>query len=71
MLYYRRDMKFRQTMRGISSKTLAIRLKELQKGGILERQACDEIPATVEYRLTIKGVNADVDIVTVLIMLSV
>ena len=32
-------MKFRQTLRGFSSKTLVIRLKELQKGGILERQA--------------------------------
>jgi DNA-binding HxlR family transcriptional regulator len=36
-------MKFRQTLQGISSKTLAIRLKELQKGGILERQAYDEL----------------------------
>ena len=50
-----RYMKFRQTLRGISSKTLAIRLKELQKGGILERQAYDEIPPRVEYKLTNKG----------------
>ena len=50
-----RYMKFRQTLWGISSKTLAIRLKELQKGGILERQAYDEIPPRVEYKLTIKG----------------
>ena len=50
-----RYMKFRQTRRGISSKTLAIRLKELQKGGILERQAYDEIPPRVEYKLTPKG----------------
>jgi DNA-binding HxlR family transcriptional regulator len=50
-----RYMKFRQTLQGISSKTLAIRLKELQKGGILERQAYDEIPPRVEYKLTIKG----------------
>jgi DNA-binding HxlR family transcriptional regulator len=49
-----RYMKFRETLR-ISSKTLAIRLKELQKGGILERQAYDEIPPRVEYKLTIKG----------------
>ncbi len=38
-----------------SSKTLAIRLKELQKAGILERQAFNQIPPKVEYRLTIKG----------------
>jgi DNA-binding HxlR family transcriptional regulator len=49
-----RYMKFRETLR-ISSKTLATRLKELQKGGILERQAYDEIPPRVEYKLTIKG----------------
>ena len=30
-----RYMKFRQTLRGFSSKTLVIRLKELQKGGTL------------------------------------
>ena len=50
-----RYLKFRQTMKGFSSKTLAIRLKELQKAGILERQAFNEIPPRVEYRLTIKG----------------
>ena len=50
-----RYMKFREALRGISSKTLAIRLKELQKGGILERQAYNEIPPRVEYKLTNKG----------------
>jgi DNA-binding HxlR family transcriptional regulator len=50
-----RYMKFKQTLHGFSSKTLAIRLKELQKGGILERQAYNEIPPRVEYKLTIKG----------------
>jgi DNA-binding HxlR family transcriptional regulator len=48
-------MKFRQTLKGFSSKTLDIRLKELEKGGILERQAYHEIPPRVEYRLTNKG----------------
>lgn len=50
-----RYMKFRQTLKGFSSKTLAIRLKELEKGGILERHAYNEIPPRVEYRLTGKG----------------
>lgn len=50
-----RYMKFRQTLKGFSSKTLAIRLKELQKSGVLERQAYNEIPPRVEYRLTDKG----------------
>jgi DNA-binding HxlR family transcriptional regulator len=50
-----RYMKFRQTLKGFSSKTLAIRLKELQNSDILERQAYNEIPPRVEYRLTTKG----------------
>jgi len=50
-----RYMKFRQTLKGFSSKTLAIRLKELERSGILERRAYHEIPPRVEYRLTTKG----------------
>jgi DNA-binding HxlR family transcriptional regulator len=46
---------FRQLLKGFSSKTLARRLKELEKGEILERQAYNEIPPRVEYRLTPKG----------------
>ena len=42
-------------MKGISSKTLARRLKELEKDGILERQSYNEIPPRVEYKLTKKG----------------
>jgi DNA-binding HxlR family transcriptional regulator len=50
-----RYLKFRNTMKGFSSKTLAKRLKELDKSGILERQAYNEIPPRVEYKLTNKG----------------
>jgi DNA-binding HxlR family transcriptional regulator len=32
-----RYLKFKQTLKGISSKTLAARLKDLQRSGILER----------------------------------
>jgi DNA-binding HxlR family transcriptional regulator len=42
-------------LKGISSKTLAIRLKELEAARVLERQAYSEIPPRVEYRLTLKG----------------
>ena len=49
-----RYIKFRNTLNGFSSKTLAARL-ELQRGGILERQAYNETPPRVEYRLTTKG----------------
>jgi DNA-binding HxlR family transcriptional regulator len=50
-----RYMKFRNTLKGFSSRTLAIRLKELERSGVLERQAYNEIPPRVEYRLTTKG----------------
>jgi DNA-binding HxlR family transcriptional regulator len=50
-----RHKKFRETLKGISSKTLAYRLRELEKGGILERHSYNEIPPRVEYRLTPKG----------------
>ena len=50
-----RYIKFRRTLKGFSSKTLAARLKELQKSGILERQSYNETPPRVEYNLTDKG----------------
>ena len=33
-----RHKQFRQALKGFSTRTLSIRLKELEKGGILERQ---------------------------------
>src|SRR5215216_4839783 len=50
-----RYIKFKNTLKGFSSKTLAIRLKELEKSEILERHAYKEIPPRVEYKLTNKG----------------
>jgi DNA-binding HxlR family transcriptional regulator len=50
-----RYKQFKKTLKGISSKTLASRLKELEKGGILERRAYNEFPPRVKYRLTGKG----------------
>jgi DNA-binding HxlR family transcriptional regulator len=50
-----RYIKFRNTLKGFSSKTLAIRLKELENSGILERRAYNEIPPRVEYNLTNKS----------------
>jgi len=50
-----RYIKFRNSLKGFSSKTLAIRLKQLEKNEILERRAYKEIPPRVEYRLTQKG----------------
>jgi DNA-binding HxlR family transcriptional regulator len=42
-------------LKGFSSKTLAIRLKELERSGVLERRSYNEIPPRVEYNLTNKG----------------
>jgi DNA-binding HxlR family transcriptional regulator len=50
-----RYLKFKKTMQAFSRKTLAIRLKELERNGILHRQAFSEIPQRVEYQLTSKG----------------
>lgn len=50
-----RYKQFRQALKGISSRTLAIRLKELEKSGVLERLSYNEIPPRVEYKLTSKG----------------
>ena len=61
-----RYLKFKNTMNGFSSKTLAIRLKELEKNGILSRQAYNEIPPRVEYKLTSKGQELTESIISLL-----
>ena len=50
-----RHKQFRQALKGFSTRTLSIRLKELEKGGILDKHRYNEIPPRVEYTLTIKG----------------
>ena len=50
-----RHKEFRNALKGFSTRTLSIRLKELEKGGILERHRYNEIPPRVEYTLTTKG----------------
>ena len=50
-----RHKQFRQTLKGFSTRTLSIRLKELEKSGILEKHRYNEIPPRVEYTLTAKG----------------
>jgi DNA-binding HxlR family transcriptional regulator len=44
-----------EQIKGISPKTLADTLKELQKSGIVAREAFNEIPPRVEYHLTEDG----------------
>ena len=50
-----RHKQFKESLKGISSKTLSTRLSELVSEGILERKTFAEVPPHVEYRLTKKG----------------
>lgn len=44
-----------QELLGLSSRTLAARLKDLQAAGLLERRVVDATPVRTEYRLTKAG----------------
>lgn len=53
-----RPRRFRDLLKklnGISSRTLAGRLREFEKAGLLSRKMYSEIPPKVEYTLTKKG----------------
>jgi DNA-binding HxlR family transcriptional regulator len=51
----RRFRELEQTCAGISSRTLAERLRALEKAGIVRRHSYPESPPRVEYELTQKG----------------
>ena len=44
-----------RTMKGISPKTLSVRLRQLETQGIIRRKVFAELPPHVEYSLTSKG----------------
>src|SRR3954467_10663872 len=44
-----------RSLKGISPRTLSIRLRALEEEGILERRTFAEVPPRVEYALTEKG----------------
>lgn len=44
-----------RVLSGISPKTLSLRLKELERAGIVKKTVFAEIPLHVEYNLTPKG----------------
>lgn len=46
---------FTDHLPGLSTKTLMVRLKELERHGLIERRVYAEIPPHVEYSLTPKG----------------
>ena len=51
----RRTHELLEALPGISSKTLMLRLRELEKHGLVKREIFAEIPPHVEYSLTEKG----------------
>jgi DNA-binding HxlR family transcriptional regulator len=51
----RRTHEFLEALPGISTKTLMVRLRELEEQGLVERRVYAEIPPHVEYSLTEKG----------------
>ncbi|MBI5638148.1 MAG: helix-turn-helix transcriptional regulator [Nitrospinae bacterium] len=55
MVGTRRFGELRQSLAGVSPKTLSVRLKELEETGVLTRTVYAEVPPRVEYALTEKG----------------
>ena len=53
----RRTHELLEALPGISSKTLTLRLRELEKYGLLARRVYPEVPPHVEYSLTEKGLE--------------
>ncbi|MDJ0706333.1 MAG: helix-turn-helix domain-containing protein [Leptolyngbyaceae cyanobacterium MO_188.B28] len=51
----RRTHEFLEALPGISTKTLTMRLRELEKHQLVERQVYPEVPPRVVYSLTQKG----------------
>jgi DNA-binding HxlR family transcriptional regulator len=44
-----------RSLKGISPRTLSIRLRSLEEEGVVERKTFPEVPPRVEYTLTEKG----------------
>ena len=51
----RRFCELERSLRGISPRTLSLRLRALEEHGIVERHTYPEVPPRVEYGLTPKG----------------
>ena len=46
---------FLDSIEGINPKTLSVRLREMEKDGLIERKVYPETPIRIEYSLTEKG----------------
>ena len=59
LLKHTKFNQFLGSIEGINTKTLSIRLKELEEYGLIERKITQERPIHVEYSLTKKGKALD------------
>jgi len=59
MLKQSKFSQFLGSIEGINTKTLSIRLKELEEYGLIERKVTQQRPLQVEYSLTKKGKALD------------
>ena len=59
MLKQSKFSQFLGSIEGINTKTLSIRLKELEEYGLIERNVTQQRPLKVEYSLTKKGKALD------------
>ena len=59
MLKQNKFSQFLGSIEGINTKTLSIRLKELEEFGLIERKVTQQRPLQVEYSLTKKGKALD------------
>lgn len=48
--------KLLNSIEGINAKTLSIRLKEMEKDGLIRRKIYNESPIRIEYEMTEKGI---------------
>lgn len=57
MMVYKqtRFNQFLSSIEGMNPKTLATRLRELERNGLVERKVFPDVPPRVEYRLTERG----------------
>ena len=55
VLNQRRFNEFIDSIEGINPNTLSTRLKEIERGGLIEKKIFNETPIRIEYRLTKKG----------------
>ncbi|MBI5698009.1 MAG: helix-turn-helix transcriptional regulator [Thaumarchaeota archaeon] len=57
MLLYKqtRFNEFLESVEGINSRTLSLRLRQLEHSGLIKRQVIPEIPIKIKYSLTQKG----------------